>query len=68
MAPRNAEHILMTDHEALRFLVSLGLEYAQWHADNKRPMVQQALLHRIEAAAMALRPDVESPADGAGQD
>jgi hypothetical protein len=45
----------MTPDESLRFLATLGIEYAQDYARAGKPATQQALLSRIETASVALR-------------
>lgn len=58
----------MTPDDALRFLAMLGIEYAQTFADTKRPVVQETLLMRINAASESLRSALKAGADGRPQD
>lgn len=45
----------MNPDEALRFLATLGVEYAQDFGRAQKPASQQALLARIEQASVTLR-------------
>ena len=54
----------MSPNDALRFLVTLGMETAEDLGRARKPAMQEALLSRIELAAGVLRPLVEEPARG----
>lgn len=53
----------MTEQEAIRFLVTMGVEYAQTFKDAGRPVMQETLLLRINAASQALQRAGESNGD-----
>lgn len=57
----------MSADDALRFLAMLGIEYAQTFADTKRPVVQETLLMRINAASDVLRTALKDGSNGRPQ-
>jgi len=58
----------MTPDEALRFLATLGVEYAEDFGRARKPASQQALLARIELASTTLRGALGIPGGQDGND
>ena len=54
----------MDEKDAIRFLVTLGVEYAQTFKDGGKPVVQETLMLRISAAAQALQQAVQGGEHG----
>ena len=54
----------MDEKDAIRFLVTLGVEYAQTFKDGGKPVVQETLMLRISAAAEALQKAVTGGSNG----
>ena len=56
----------MEPNDALKFLATLGIEYANDYMRDQKPGTQQALLARIELASVTLREALNAAATTGG--